>query len=543
MRDIRALLTLFLLLPIGPLSIVHCPLSIGTVHAQDKVVVTGSVQSDMLVPNKDTETGFVKGSPTGYEDNFMTNTYADVALQSKYVDAGVRFEFLQFPLPGYNDMANDFKGWGFPNIYVKGKLKNVEITGGSFYEQFGSGFILRTYEERSLGIDNSLLGGRVVYNPYKGIRLKALSGLQRTYWKLKKNTITGADVELDFDEWSKSMQERGMRFNMGASWVNKYETDDQLVMADATHRYRFPKFVNAFDVRARFQQGGFSVLGEYAHKTQDPSAENHYNYNAGNVGMISASYSKRGMSFLAQAKRSKLMSFRSQRNVPAICRAATVNHLPAFTMEHTYALAALYPYATQPDGEWAYQGSAAYTFKKKTKLGGKYGMTMKLNFSHVREESTTFYQDVNLQVERKLTQKFKLNFMYMNQRYNKTVIEGEGGMVNSNIFVLEGKHQFNRKHTLRFEGQFLHTPDDEKDWLYALVEYSFMPHWMITVADMYNVGVTNRHYYQGLVTYNIKSHRIQLGYVRNRAGYNCSGGVCRRVPASRGVQLSYNYNF
>ena len=116
-----------------------------------QVSVTGSVQSDMLLPNEDTETGFVKGSPTGYEDNFMTNTYADVALQSKYVDAGVRFEFTQFPLPGYNDMANDFKGWGIPNVYVKGKLKNLEITGGSFYEQFGSGFILRTYEERSLG--------------------------------------------------------------------------------------------------------------------------------------------------------------------------------------------------------------------------------------------------------------------------------------------------------------------------------------------------------------------------------------------------------
>lgn len=26
-------------------------------------------------------------------------------------------------------------------------------------------------------------------------------------------------------------------------------------------------------------------------------------------------------------------------------------------------------------------------------------------------------------------------------------------------------------------------------------------------------------------------------------GYNCAGGVCRYVPASRGFQISYNYNF
>ena len=532
--------------------ILHLPLFVLHSLAQDKVVVTGSVQSDMLVPNKDTKTGFVKGNASGgYEDDFMTNTYADVNLQSKYVDAGARFEFTQFPMPGFNDKANDFKGWGVPNIYVKGKLKNVEITGGSFYEQFGSGFILRTYEERSLGIDNSLLGGRVVYTPYKGITLKALSGLQRTYWKntvicadveLKKNTVSGGDLELNIDEWVPKMQQGGTRLMVGGSWVNKHEKDE-FVIADPTHRYNFPTFVNAFDFRANFQTHGFGLLAEYAFKTQDPTLIYGYNYDRGQVGMISASYSKKGMSFLAQARRSELMDFRSQRNIDRLSRAGYINHLPAFTMDHTYALAALYPYATQPDGEWAIQGSAAYTFKRKTKLGGKYGMTAKLNFSHVRNDGQTYYQDINVQLERKFTKEFKLNLMYMNQMYNQTVMEGHGGMIHANIGVLEGRYQFNKKYTLRAEFQYLHTPEDDKDWLYGLAELSIVPHWMISLADMYNVGNTKTHYYQGSVTYNIKSHRIQLGYVRNRAGFNCSGGVCRRVPASRGVTLSYNYNF
>ena len=519
--------------------------------AQEKVVVSGSVQSDMLVPNKDTETGFVKGSPTGYDDYFMTNTYADVALQSKYVDAGVRFEFTQFPMPGFNDNANDFKGCGFPNIYVKGKLKNVEITGGSFYEQFGSGFILRTYEERSLGIDNSLLGGRVVYTPYKGITLKALSGLQRTYWTLKTNTVSGADVELNLEEWAKKMQEKDVRLSVGGSWVNKYEKDE-FVMADPTHRYNFPKFVNAFDFRTNLQTHGFGFLAEYAFKTQDPTLINSYDYSSGQVGMLSASYSKKGMSFLAQARRSELMDFRSQRNIPRLSRAAYINHLPAFTMDHTYALAALYPYATQPDGEWAVQGSAAYTFKKKSKLGGKYGMTAKLNVSHVRNDGRTYYQDINVQLERKFNKQFKLNLMYMNQKYNKAIIEREGGMIHSNVGVVEGRYQFNKKFTLRAELQYLQTKQDEGDWVQGLVELSIVPHWMVSLSDMWNCGNsdpvyyvenTHYHYYQGSITYSIKSHRIQLGYVRNRAGFNCSGGVCRRVPASRGVTLSYNYNF
>ena len=92
---------------------------------------------------------------------------------SKYIDAGARFEYREHQLPGYED---GFKGYGVPYVYLKAKLKNFEVTVGNFYEQFGSGFVLRTYEERSLGIDNSLLGARIVTTPVKGVRLKGSHG-------------------------------------------------------------------------------------------------------------------------------------------------------------------------------------------------------------------------------------------------------------------------------------------------------------------------------------------------------------------------------
>ena len=126
---------------------------------QKVVVFSGSVQSDMLVPQDDEKIGANK---TG---DFLTNTYVDLQLQSHYVDAGARLEYLEHPLPGFE---NDFQGWGVPNFWGKGKFGKVELTLGTFYEQFGSGFILRTYEERSLGIDNSLLGGRLQVKAGKG---------------------------------------------------------------------------------------------------------------------------------------------------------------------------------------------------------------------------------------------------------------------------------------------------------------------------------------------------------------------------------------
>ena len=565
-----------------------CMLALSLMAQQDKkVTLSGSIQSAMLVPQSDDAIGATK------PEDFLTNTYVDLHLQHQDFEAGARLEYLEHPLPGFE---NDFDGWGVPHYYLKGRLSWAELTVGTFYEQFGSGFILRTYEERSLGIDNSLLGGRLVLKPTQGVTLKALGGKQRRYWKHNDAWISGSDLELTVSDWIPSMQQSGTTLTLGGSWVNKHESPDDfftVVTTDdpannstiySTYKLNLPRYVNAWDVRASLNTGNLSLLAEYAQKGDDPTFANGYIYKKGTAAMLSGSYSRKGLSLLLQAKRSENMAFKSDRGV--IGTSSAINHLPAFTQDQTYALAALYPYATQlADGEWAYQAEVGYNFKRKTALGGKYGMNLKVNYSYVRAidrqfadglEHTsiagssfftgtsaytskffkwgdhTYYQDLDIQLSRKLSKAFKLNLMYMNQRYNKTQVEGHGGMIHSDIFVADGKYQFNPKTTLRMEAQYLSTKDDEGDWVFGLAELSLAPHWMLTVSDMWNCGDsdtsvydenTHHHYYQGLVTYNTGSHRLQVGYGRTRAGYNCSGGVCRWIPAQKGFTLSYNYNF
>lgn len=534
---------------------VCCCLTAAAQTADQGVVVSGSLQTDVLLPQEDDAIG--TGS---YDHSWLTNTYADVSLMSRNIDAGLRLEYLDRPLPGFE---NDFSGWGLAHIYTRMHCKGLDVTAGNFYEQFGSGFILRTYEERSLGIDNALMGARVVAEPLKGVRVKALSGYQRHYWNYNDALVSGGDIELNVDQWLPALKKSNTHWSVGASFVNKHERTED-IMADPTHKLRLPENVNSFDVRSQLQKGNVSLLAEYAQKTEDPSFDNGYIYRRGYVAMLSGSYSKRGMSLLLQAKRSDNMSSRSHRSIGG--NSSTLSYLPAFTMAHTYTLASLNAYATQPLGEWAYQAEAGYTFKRNTLLGGRYGTSIKLNFSHIhsidrhvpgngqrgtdgygsafwRWGDETYYQDINVQVEKRISKPLKLNFMYMNQVYNKTIVEGEGGMVRSNIFVGEGKYQFSKKVTLRGEAQYLSSKDDDGDWLFGLLELSLLPHWMITVSDQYNVGRTNIHYYHGYVTFNHGSHRLQAGYGRTQASYDCSGGVCRFVPASRGFTLSYNYNF
>lgn len=572
-----------------------------------KFDLTGSVQTDLLIPQEDTRIG------TGtYSNKVLGNAYMNLNLLSKYLSAGARFEYLDHPLPGFE---KEFKGWGVPYMYVQGRYGAFSLTLGDYYEQFGSGLILRSYEERSLGVDNSLRGARLAVNPIDGLNIKLLAGQQRIYWHHRNLDncnpwIYGGDIELSIDRWLKPLGESGTRLTLGFSAVNKHEkADDDITKIEVDengnivpYALKVPVDVTAFDVRANLQKGNYSFLAEYAWKSHDPSASNNYIYRHGQTLLLSGSYSKRGMSVLLQAKRSEDMAFRSKRGLNAASTAGYINHLPAFAMQHTYALAALYPYATQNAlGEWAFQAELGYNFKRRTPLGGKYGTNVKVNFSHVRGIDRTdlfsapasegnnatastqatdnlaqlngthgysasffkmgqeiYYQDINVQVEKKLTKDFKLNLMYMNQRYNKEVVEGHGGTVKSHIAVVEGKYRINKKLTLRGEAQYLHTEQDQKDWWYGLLELSVLPNFMFTISDQFNGhvpyftpagaedesrGTHKEHYLLGSITYTHGAHRLQAAYGKTRAGYNCSGGVCRFVPASKGVTLNYSFNF
>lgn len=542
----------------------------------------GSIQTEFLVPEDDEKIGTEHTS-----NDLLNNTYLDLNMGSKYVDAGARLEFLEYPLPGFEPK---FKGWGVPHIYVKGKVNGAELTVGDFYEQFGSGFILRTYEERALGIDNALRGARVKVNAIEGLRFTALGGVQRTYWDWDSDSkVFGADVEYDLNQHIKCLGEHDVNWTIGGSWVLKNEDKEPVnynnVYVPGTTKYlNFPKNVNAFDVRTQFHKSNVTVLAEYAWKTEDPSVDNSYTYHKGSAAMLSASYSQKGFSALFQAKRSEDMAFRSHRGMNGI--SGFLNNMPAFSYQHTYALPALYPYATRycninntgsqlVPGEWAFQGEVAYNFKRKTTLGGKYGTKIKANFSHIRGldatlcdtykgyvygtngystsffgmSDETYYQDFNIQLDKKISKEFKFNLMYMNQQYNQSIVEGHGGMIKTNTFVAEGKYQFSTKTTLRAELQYLTTKHESDDWMYGLLELSVLPHFMFTVSDMYGRPFVNggygdkEHYYLGSVTYTKDAHRLMIGYGRTRAGYNCSGGVCRWVPASRGVQATYNFTF
>jgi hypothetical protein len=439
------------------------------------------------------------------------------------------------------------------------------------YGQFGSGMVLRLYEDRALGVDNALRGGKIEATPYKGIYIEALGGKQRRYWNCyddgawgwnyKQDAVLGANLELGLHEWIPQLQEAGANLTIGGSYVSKYQKEDSIISHTVVkpegkydYYYNLPEWVGAGSVRAQLQMKGWNAMVEYAYKANDPTIVNKYSYAPGQALLMSLSYSQKGLAIIAQAKRSENMSFRSDRGLNNM--SGTINHMTPFANQHTYMLTSLYPYGTHATAsEWAFQGEIRYTWKRGTKMGGKYGTTLKLNASHIRGTSDTwfgmseapYYTDVNLELNKKLTKQWTIGAMAMYQTYNKQAIEGHGDLIHAGIGVVEAKYALNKNIQMRGEVQYMYTKQDEGQWVAALYELSLWRQLVLSGQWMYNIGyaheATNEHYYTVAATYTHGAHRVMAGYTKTREGFNCSGGVCRYVPKQEGVSLTYNFTW
>ena len=531
--------------------------------AKDTVIVVGGIQHEALVPIPTIDKGY-----------YLSNSYLDIGMRWDHNDDNqahfqslevmTRAELTQWPLLGYDA---DFGGYGVSHLHVGATFDWGKVTIGDVYGQFGSGMVLRLYEDRALGVDNALRGGKIEVTPYKGIYFTALGGKQRRYWNCytdkawgwnyKQDAVLGANLDLGLQEWIPQLQETGANLSIGGSYVSKYQKADTILFIDPTamqaYMYNLPQWVGAGSVRAQLQMKGWNALVEYAYKANDPSILNDYSYKHGEALLMSLSYSQKGLAVLAQVKRSDNMSFRSDRQANLI--AGTINHMPPFAMQHTYMLTSLYPYSTDLiANEWAFQGEVRYTWKRGTAMGGKYGTTLKLNASHIRGTTDTwfgmteepYYTDVNLELNKKINKEWYIGAMAMYQTYNKRII-GKNGIMRSGIGVVEAKYAMNKKVQMRAELQYLYSKQYEGQWVAALYELSLWRQLVISGQWMYNIGhapdATNGHYYTVAATYTHGAHRVMAGYTKTRAGFNCSGGVCRYVPEQQGITLTYNFTW
>ena len=123
-----------------------------------------------------------------------------------------------------------------------------------------------------------------------------------------------------------------------------------------------------------------------------------------------------------------------------------------------------------------------------------------------------------------------------------SLIRGE-----SDIHVVETQIKTRKRQSLRTELQALFTEQDKGDWATFLAEYTWSPHWFVSIVDQYNFGNNDPdarvHYLYGAVGRIDGPHRLSIGYGKRREGIFCIGGVCRAVPASNGFEVNFTSSF
>lgn len=533
-------------------------------HSQDILNgsnIHGNFQLDAQYYAKDTIIG-TKDVP----EKMRMNSFLNLVYNTGDFTVGARYEAYLNPLLGF-DPETEYRGNGIPYRYVQYKKGDLVVTAGNFYDQFGNGLIFRSYEEPTLGIDNSIDGLHVKYSPVNGIIIKGLTGNQRYYWKKSAGIIRGADAEFFLNDLFKSITDWKTKVILGGSAVSKYQPDVP------TFKYKLPQNVGAFAGRLDISRGRYHLNGEYAYKINDPCALNNYIYKPGEALFLSGSYSQKGLGIILAGKRIDNMDFRTDRFIKG--NALTVNYLPPLTKQHVYCLATIYPYSTQPNGEIGYYSQVEYNIKKGTKLGGTYGTDVNISFSKINSLAktkvndstsidsagslgykskffefgkTTYFEDFNIEVTHKFNKNWKGIFSMVNLIYNQEVIEGHTGapLVYANIDIVDLTYRISEKHAIRTEVQHLLTHEDKGNWMAVVAEYSIAPALFFSVMDQYNYNNPDGddiHYYYASFGFTKGTNRIAFSYGRQRKGLLCVGGICREVPASNGLQISISSSF
>jgi len=517
--------------------------------------------------------------------NFGSNDFLKVDYNLGRFSAGIQLDGYLPGLYGYDlytYQQRDSKLTAFFSKYVQWEDQNWGVRLGDIYDQFGNGLIFRAYEDRNLGFNNSLAGGRAYYNFNNMVNIKVLAGVPRLYDIRSNNPIWGADLSLSISDmagWYDGL------VSIEGSYVGRYQKDAHIEFPFVEWGELFGAqgvkndVLNMISARANFEYKGVSLRGEYVQKLNEDIYNPALNAAKGNVVNIDLGYNYKRFSASATFRRQSNMTTVIDYRPLGIGGGNTINYIPLLTRQHTYSLANLNPYrgaSVHTGGEIGGQIDLYYSLRNP-KVRSKY-WNFHANFSmfntidHENQimgidmEGRNVWLDFNVDVERQWNKSVKTTFLYSFQRWDEEINHydsPEAHYCTSHIFVGDVTYKINKKHSLRFEAQYLASNDYEGDWVAATVEYNFAPKFSFYVSDMWNCekmqdGAYGNyymnletfemehkllHYYQVGGSFTHNSLRVQLSYGRNRAGYVCSGGVCRFQPAYTGVNLALTLSF
>lgn len=493
-------------------------------YLKDSVIgASGTNHYDNLKSSVD---GWLSLNYTNNDWGFRTGIRLDMFLNSRF----------------HNPNQDAYTAIGVGRWFIEKEIKGLTLTGGHFYDQFGSGLAFRAYENRFLGIDNAIFGLKAKYDFNKNWMAKAFAGVQKNRMGLYKKLIKGLNVEGNIPIGEKVL------LSPGVAMVNRtLDKESMTQIANAINGYaledRFVPRYNTYVFSAynRLDAGNWSWYLEGAYKTHealDVGVGLPYQDKPGNAVFTSLTYSKKGFGITAQFKRTDHFQFRTAPEDKATILNGAINFIPPVNKQNSLRL----PARLQPPSQELEEVGFSVDMTKKINKH----LTFNLNYSQIHNndvtlgdfvndmiyvrkdfnglrnfDNTLLYKELYFDFEWRAGRKLKGLAGFQIVNYNQEFYEGDHPTyVYTYTPFAELTYKFSSKISLRTELQYQFSPaftynttkeiytlsEDEYDsnqdfwftpktrdgdWFYVLAELNISPKFSFSISDMWNVKTGN----------------------------------------------------
>ncbi len=431
-----------------------------------------------------------------YQRKILEN-WTDLTYQHRWFKAGLRYEINRPPDPFIFPQDSLLKNYELTFRYLQFRYKKMNITVGNYYEMFGRGLTLRTYEDRNLRVDTNLDGFKFNYLGKK-IKFKAIAGRMRDKYNRRKNWLWGSDVEI------KPLKHT----HIGASYLAQNHSIQKSLWA-ARFNYTRDMWDVYFEAVRPSWYGAFSYYGAlnlYFEKVAATLEVKDYNH----------------------------MSFRNSYQTE-------YNAAPSLTREHEFSMLNRHPHALNQNDERGYQFEITYTPSDPIQIVLNHSQT----FTH---EGQRFFEEfygelthtVNENLEYHLAAAWTFDFT-TNTDNITPLIDGTYNLsdVDQLHLSLQHQHTKNRSDLSEYDNEL------------ALIELSHAPYVSFALVGEYtnkyllnNVEMKRHTWLYGMVSFTFwHNQRFSILYGSRREGFICVGGICRYEPEFQGIELKSTFLF
>jgi len=440
--------------------------------------------------------------------------------------AGIRFEVFQpnNPDPSISRGKEFFADIAYKYLTID--LSNydygIKLTAGNFYELFGRGMVIKSYEDRNVRVDNNFLGFKA--NAYfKDFYLSAFSGSAANSNNLREDIVHAIDLSYSEFNFLKTGLTYAINIPQNKDLSKTSLTSIRFVPSISNFDFYFEFGVKQNDeIRRNFLGEKEKIIGK------------------GFYGNLSNYWGPFSLSAEYKIYDNYLFSSSDQ--------TISYNTPPALRKDYTYVLLNSNPSPLNANNEQGYQIELNYTLNDETNFQTNFLITNSLN-------ENSYYQRINktkLPVETQLKEYYFQAFRKWSDSFNSIFVFGyseENSSKTKNLTpIIENKFHFDDINTIRVIIEHQHTTNIQTDEKYFSnvfsIEYLRSPSFNLNLLTEMQTrenldGKLKRKFWSFIqLGYKISNHTdlsILLG--SRQTGNICSGGVCRFEPEFKGIEV------